>query len=529
MKRIPKFSWVVVPAVLVVLLAAGAIGVSAAAASSPEILNEEGKEVVYKHFTGGGPEVTFEGRESGEAIKCLTSSESGEVTGVKSLKMTVTYQSCTSNFLKAACENAGLPSGEMVAKLVGKPVFLNEKHTEIGLALEPEVKNGIFASCLGTNIGVHEAGKGGLDTALASFTQGGGGNNRISFDCASGQQKFRSYWEGEKSIAGYLEVGGLLRWQEGCIHQSEDYLHFEENVRLGAGLPTVTTTAATSVEGTSATLNGIVNPHGVATKYYFHYEGGFKYGNTTEVSAGEGNSPVPVSATVTGLTPGIVYKYFVTAQSAAGMSTGAVSSFRAEPARFKPAKGPSAFPVAFTSSGGSTVLEAEGAGSIECKLQTGSGEFTSAKEAKLSLRLTECTSQLYGVKCSVIETKEMVGIVDYTDPEKITSEVRETGLALSPASGEVIAEINCTALEKLTVKGSAIAVVSPLNTETKTLAVSLKRSGFAQVPSEYETESGAKVAAALTCSLNGAKAKPCAAESSPSLTLSGEEGLVEAY
>jgi hypothetical protein len=533
MKRIPKFSWVIVPAVLVVLLVAGAVGVSAAAASSPEILNREGKEVVHKHFTGGGPEVTFEGRESGELIKCTLSSESGEITSVKSLKMTVTYQSCTSSFFKEPCKNTGLPTGEMVAKLVGKPVFLDEKHTETGLAFEPEVKNGTFVSCLGTTVGVHEAEKGGLDTALASFS-GEGTNDTLSFDCTSGQQKFRSYWEGEKSITGYLEAGGLVRWQEGCVHESGDHLQFEENVRLAAGPPVVTTTAATSVEGTSATLNGTVNPRGVPTTYFFHYSGG----NTTEVSAGEGNTPVPVSATVTGLTPGTVYKYYVVARSAAGPSNGAEMSFLAKPAKFKPAKGPGSFPVAFASSGGVTVIETEAEGRIECKQQTGAGKFTSAKEAKLSLQLTECSSvALGGVKCGtlengktgVIETKEMAGVVDYTDPTKITSEGRETGLALSPVSGEVIAEINCTSLAKVTVKGSMIAVVSPLNTQTKTLAVSLKRSGFAQIPSEYEAEGGAKVAAALTCSLNGATAKPCAEESSPSLTLSGEEGLLEAY
>ena len=535
MKRI-KCRWLTILAALALLLSAGAMGASAAAASSPEIVNEEGNEVVHKHFTGSAPEVYFEDDVTGELIDCATSSETGEITGIRTLNMTITYKSCTTgpSLSKESCKNEGVSTGTIVTHVIGKPVFLNKSHTEIGLAFEPETKNAVFAKCGSVTVGVHEAEKGGMDSVLTSFTKDGTTGADLGFTCASGgQQSWQTYWEGETAVPAYLEGRSFFGWHEVCLLTGIDAVTFEEGVKLGANAPIVLTTAATAVEGMTATLNGTVNPRGLPTKYFFEYNGK----RTSEFSAGEGTMSVPVSTTVIGLTPGVVYHYHIVASSSGGRSAGAEMTFLAEPAKFKPAKGAGAFPVGFTSSGGKVLIESEVEGGIECKQQTGAGKFTNAKEARLTLKLTECVSLVLGAKCGtaengktgVIETKELMGAVDYTDPANITSEGREAGLALSPASGEVIAEIFCTSLAKITMKGSMIAVISPLNTQTKTLALALKRSGFAQVPSEYETESGAKAVATPTCSLNAGAFKPCAEESSPSLALTGEEGLVEAY
>jgi len=88
-------------------------------------------------------------------------------------------------------------------------------------------------------------------------------------------------------------------------------------------LPTATTTAATSVTMTSATLNGTVNPNGVATTYHFDWGTTVSYGtSTTATSAGSGSSVVSESAGISGLTAGTTYHYRIVAVSSSGTTNG---------------------------------------------------------------------------------------------------------------------------------------------------------------------------------------------------------------
>jgi hypothetical protein len=81
---------------------------------------------------------------------------------------------------------------------------------------------------------------------------------------------------------------------------------------VGAALPpTVTTTAATNVLATTATLNGTVNANGTSTAVSFQYGLTTTYGTTvpgvpTPVT---GNSAVPVLANITALTPNTLYHF----------------------------------------------------------------------------------------------------------------------------------------------------------------------------------------------------------------------------
>jgi hypothetical protein len=74
-----------------------------------------------------------------------------------------------------------------------------------------------------------------------------------------------------------------------------------------------TTTPASDVTGTTATLNGVVNPDGNDVHYTFEYGTTPAYGATTAdspgVDAGAGDVPVPVGATLAGLAPGTAYYY----------------------------------------------------------------------------------------------------------------------------------------------------------------------------------------------------------------------------
>ncbi|MFZ4522980.1 MAG: hypothetical protein ACOYNC_14820, partial [Bacteroidales bacterium] len=92
--------------------------------------------------------------------------------------------------------------------------------------------------------------------------------------------------------------------------------------------PTVTTTAATAVTTSTATLNGTVNPNGLATTYYFQWGTTISYGtNTTATSAGSGSSALAVSANLTGLTSGTPYHFRLAATSSEGTSYGSDMTF----------------------------------------------------------------------------------------------------------------------------------------------------------------------------------------------------------
>jgi hypothetical protein len=71
--------------------------------------------------------------------------------------------------------------------------------------------------------------------------------------------------------------------------------------------PSAQTGPATAIDSSSATLNGIVDPNGSDTWYFFRY-GVDRYDSWTPLAtAGDGTEPVPVSAHVEGLTPATTY------------------------------------------------------------------------------------------------------------------------------------------------------------------------------------------------------------------------------
>jgi hypothetical protein len=87
--------------------------------------------------------------------------------------------------------------------------------------------------------------------------------------------------------------------------------------------PTVTTTAAAPVEATAVTLNGTVDPAGVAATYHFEYGLTAAYGTSTpQTGAGSGSAAVPVSAGVTALNPNTTYHYRIVGANGSGSITG---------------------------------------------------------------------------------------------------------------------------------------------------------------------------------------------------------------
>jgi hypothetical protein len=87
--------------------------------------------------------------------------------------------------------------------------------------------------------------------------------------------------------------------------------------------PSVVTAAASQLTASSATLNGLVNPEALSTKWYFEYGSTTAYGSTTPAKTLTANPNISkVSAAVTGLAPQATYHYRLVATSSAGTTYG---------------------------------------------------------------------------------------------------------------------------------------------------------------------------------------------------------------
>jgi hypothetical protein len=92
--------------------------------------------------------------------------------------------------------------------------------------------------------------------------------------------------------------------------------------------PEATTSTATEVSQTQATLNGAVNPEGTDTHYYFQYGTTADYGSSTgSIDSGSGVSTLSESAIVSGLQPGATYHYRLVASNSSGTSYGSDETF----------------------------------------------------------------------------------------------------------------------------------------------------------------------------------------------------------
>ena len=138
--------------------------------------------------------------------------------------------------------------------------------------------------------------------------------------------------------------------------------------------PYVYTGVSPQVSTSSATLKGIINPHGLETSYVFQYGTTTAYGaQTSPASTGNGTTEGKVSQPITGLQPGTIYHFRLVATSAAGTTGGQDVAFKTKkiPLTFKLAATPE--PVVFGNSFSvSGVLSGTEAANHEIVLQTNS-------------------------------------------------------------------------------------------------------------------------------------------------------------
>ncbi len=97
-----------------------------------------------------------------------------------------------------------------------------------------------------------------------------------------------------------------------------------------AAAPGVTTTAATTVEQTSATLHATADPNGAAGTYHFEFGLTTAYGDrmpATDAAIAPGTTSQALQQAVSGLAAGTTYHYRVVATNATGTTNGADLSF----------------------------------------------------------------------------------------------------------------------------------------------------------------------------------------------------------
>ena len=97
----------------------------------------------------------------------------------------------------------------------------------------------------------------------------------------------------------------------------------------GSLTPTVNTLGATLITDSGATLNGTVNANSISTTVSFDYGASTAYGNNVAGSPTPvtGGSTTAVSATLTGLSPGITYHFRVNGNGSNGATSGTDLTF----------------------------------------------------------------------------------------------------------------------------------------------------------------------------------------------------------
>ena len=93
-----------------------------------------------------------------------------------------------------------------------------------------------------------------------------------------------------------------------------------------AAAPTATTLAASNVTSTTVTLNGSVNPGGLATTTWFQWNPPDGDSNTV-LAIGSSTTAVALHANITGLMPSTAYSFQVYAWNSSGQKNGALMKF----------------------------------------------------------------------------------------------------------------------------------------------------------------------------------------------------------
>ena len=136
---------------------------------------------------------------------------------------------------------------------------------------------------------------------------------------------------------------GAARLQDGRVlivggaYGPEGFKYAKSAEIASAGPATATTGAASGIGAGTATLGGSVFSSEAFATAYFQYGTSSAYGSsTTPQFVGQSLSPLPVSASLTGLLPSTAYHFRLVAEDAGGASYGADQTFTTAEAERKP-------------------------------------------------------------------------------------------------------------------------------------------------------------------------------------------------
>ena len=131
--------------------------------------------------------------------------------------------------------------------------------------------------------------------------------------------------------------GGTTYYYCAIVSSSEGTAFGSVRSFTTAGPPVVTTSAASGLSASGATLNGSGTPNGAATTGWFRYDTsspaacndafGLRAPSSSGTALGSGTSSVPYAQSVGGLLPGTKYSYCAIAQNAYGLAYGELQSF----------------------------------------------------------------------------------------------------------------------------------------------------------------------------------------------------------
>jgi hypothetical protein len=198
---------------------------------------------------------------------------------------------------------------------------------------------------------VDDGSHGGVGAVAADPTssevyvvENAGSGPQVAWYDAGGSSRLETFGTGRIGGASGLAVNH----SSGAVYTSDTTNAVVERFTVFTG-PTVTTDPAASVDPNNETLNGTVNPGGLAATFHFDYGPDTNYGSSTaETSAGSGGSAAPVSGTASGLTPNTLYHYRIVGSNAGGSIAGADETFITAPAPPTPEGPPAPSSIATT-------------------------------------------------------------------------------------------------------------------------------------------------------------------------------------
>jgi hypothetical protein len=273
---------------------------------------------------------------------------------------------------------------------------------------------------------------------------------------------------------------------------------------FASGKPLAETKPATSVGEHEGTLNGVVNPNGAATKYYFEYwQNVLQVKKTAEVSAGSGTTNLEESATLTGLKAETVLYFRVVATNSNGTTDGAEATFETTGAPGLPEFAP--IPKGgdhITFKTGEIRFETVSGTTYGCGSGSGEGTISGAKTATATLKLKSCgangiSCHSAGAEAGEIETASLPVRLVY-----LSKANHEAALVFN-YHGSSIAKWSCGNTEGLGITGPIVVPIT-VNTSKTTFALKFAQTEKGhQNPSGYENAEAEKVTAYPTMALIG--------------------------